>query len=45
MSNLGLRAPAHMKKQFVEVPSNEVESVNNHEMPDGALYSGHMKRV
>ena len=34
-----------MKKQFSEVPSNEVESVTNHEMPDGALYSGSMKRV
>jgi len=34
-----------MKKQFQDVPAHEVEAVTNHEMPDGALYTGHMKRV
>lgn len=34
-----------MKKQFADVPAHEVETVTNHEMIDGALYTGQMKRA
>jgi hypothetical protein len=40
MSNLALRAPARMNKNFSPVASTDVENVTNHEMPDGALYTG-----
>jgi|APSaa5957512535_1039671.scaffolds.fasta_scaffold136095_2 hypothetical protein len=34
-----------MKKSFTPVSADEVENVTSHEMPDGALYTGHMKKV
>jgi hypothetical protein len=34
-----------MKKQFEEVDEKDVSTVRDHEMQDGAIYTGQMKKV